>query len=138
MALTREQVLSSDDLPREKVPTPEWGLQLPVAERFVYVRTLTAGEREQWEGAVEATTAGARGPHIRAALVAMVACDERGNALFTPDDIPVLARKSCPVVMRLFEVAQRLSKVAPADVEALEKNSGASPSDSSASGSPGS
>lgn len=127
MALTREQILAADDLPRERVAVPEW-------QGDVWVRTLTAAEREQWENAVEATSSGARGPHIRAALVAMVACDERGVALFTADDIPVLARKSCPAVMRLFEVAQRLSKVAPADVEALEGNSGASPSDSSASG----
>jgi hypothetical protein len=125
-------ILAADDLPREKVPTPEWGKDLPPDERFVYVRTITAAEREAWESLVESGGAARSANHIRAALVVAATCDEQGGAMFTARDIPDLAKKSCPAVMRLFEAAQRLSRVAPADVDAMEKNSAASPSDSSA------
>jgi hypothetical protein len=128
MSLTREQILAADDLPREKVATPKGD---------VWVRVLTAEDREAWEAAVDASGAARPRGHIRATLVALTACDEAGDLLFTTADIPALARKPIAFILPLFDAAIRLGKVSAADVDALEKNSDAGPSDSSASGSPG-
>jgi hypothetical protein len=133
MALTREQILAADDLPREKVMTPEWGTDLPLEERFVWVRTLSAGQRERWEAMMEGPN-GFRGRgQLLAAMVALTACDEDGRLLFTPEDIPGLADKSSHTVMLISNVATRLAKIEAADIEELSKNSNASPSAFSAS-----
>jgi hypothetical protein len=120
MSLTREQILAADDLPRECVKT---------SRGDVWIRAMTAEERETWEGVVGTT-------RVRATLVAITACDENGTSLFTMNDVPALMKRPAAFIMPLFEVALRLGQVAAADVDALEGNSGASPSDSSATGSP--
>ena len=125
----RDRILQADDLPREPVEVPEWGAT-------VWVRTLTAAERERWEA--EAVGEGGRARtrfEVRASLVVLAACDEAGAPVFEPGDVPALATKAAPAVIRLFDRALALNAVAPADVERLEKNSAASPSDSSHSGS---
>jgi hypothetical protein len=126
MGLTREQILAADDLPREKVYVPDW-------QGDVWVRTLSAGQRERWEAMMEGPD-GFRGRgEMMAAVVALTACDEAGQLLFTLDDIPRLAEKSAGAVMRISDVATRLAKIEAADIEELEKNSVASPSAFSAS-----
>jgi hypothetical protein len=126
MGLTREQILAADDLPREKVYVPDW-------QGDVWVRTLSAGQRERWEAMMEGPD-GFRGRgEMMAAVVALTACDEAGQLLFTLDDIPRLAEKSAGAVMRISDVATRLAKIEAADIEELSKNSVASPSAFSAS-----
>lgn len=123
MLLTRDQILATDDLKREEVRVPEWG-------GSVYVRVLTGTEREQFESGAE----GARGAnHFRAQLVALATCDESGRSLFTAEDVEQLASKSAPALIRVFDVAVRLSKVSATDLDELEKKSEANPSDSSSS-----
>jgi len=108
--LTREQILAADDLPREKVDTPEWNGE-------VWVRTLTVGQRERWERMV----ADHQG-EILPTVVVMTACDEAGNLLFTEEDIPALAGKSAAPVGRIAETALKLAKVSASDQEELKKN----------------
>lgn len=106
--LTREQLLGADDqMPRDCVSLPGFGL--------VYVRSITAEEREQWEAAPP--------NRIRATLVALAACDENGVKLFTLGDVPTLAAQPAGLVVPIFEAAVRLAKILPGDVDALEKNS---------------
>ena len=126
--LSRDQILASDDLPKELVPVPEWG-------GSVYVRTMTGTERD----GVEAASIGndwRRG--FRARLAVATVCDEQGNALFTAADIEALGRKSSAALDRIFEVACRLNKLGAADVNELEKNSSAIHSGDSASALPAS
>jgi hypothetical protein len=121
MGVTRDQFLAAIDMPRESVHIPRLG--------DVWVRTLTAEEREAWEVGVEN---GARSRHqIRATLVAMTACDEAGTALFTLADVPALAKKPAAFILPLFDAALRLSRVSATDIDELEKNSEATPADSS-------
>lgn len=116
--LTKEQILAADDLPRESVEVPEWGGE-------VLVRALTAGERD----AFEAELTERRGKQIevnlrdvRAKLCSRAICDGDGKRLFTDQEVQTLAAKSASALTRVFEVAQRLSGLTGADVEALTKN----------------
>lgn len=120
MSLTREQILGADDRPKKKVATPEWGGE-------VYVKTLSAAQREEWEKALVAKA------DVRATMVAFAVCDEKGAALFSRDDVKALAEKSAPIIERIFDAAFALNRVSEADIVAAEKNSDPSLSDSSVS-----
>ena len=45
MLLTRDKILSADDIRSERVKVPEWGGE-------VIVREMTGAERDEWEGSV--------------------------------------------------------------------------------------
>jgi hypothetical protein len=131
MALTREQLLAlATTRRREKVHLPEVG--------DVYVRTITAAEREKWERVCIDETKDKRPPKgwVRAALVALAACDESGNPLFTAEDTATLASLPTAVAEALYDAAQTLNKISPADVDALEGESEASRSNGSVTSSP--
>jgi hypothetical protein len=109
--LNRESILSADDLARERVDLPEWG-------GFVHVRTLTAGERDRFEG----WTQGDRFDRFRAKLAVLAVCDEEGRRVFTDDDIEPLAAKSTKPLDRIAEAAFRLNRFTPEDLEAIRGN----------------
>jgi hypothetical protein len=128
MSTLRERILAADDRPIEPVPVPEW-------DCIVYLRTLSAGERERWEEQAR-EGGGARTRHeIRASLVVLAACDEDGRPVFTTADVPALCNKSARAVMRLFDRALKLNDFSGEDVERLEKNSATTPPADSPSGS---
>lgn len=125
--LTKEQILSSDDLERELVDVPEWGGE-------VWVRTLRARERDQFE----AESLQKKGENyetnfrnLRARLVALTMVDEEGNLLFKGKDVEALGNKSARAMDRVFSVAQRLNGIGKHDIEELTKNSEPAPSESS-------
>lgn len=117
--LTRDQIMSCDDLQRELVDVPEWGGD-------VYVRTMTGSERDAYEMRMVADRdkGGITGIHdIRATLAALTVCDEDGAPLFSLTDIEALGRKSCAALDRVCEVAQRLNRLTAADIVELKKSS---------------
>lgn len=115
--LTKQAILAADDLPRELVNVPEWGGD-------IFVRALTASERDAFENEltvrhgtkVEVTLIDAR-----AKLCARTICDETGKRLFTDAEVLALGSKSAAVLTRIFEIAQRLAGLSPAEVEQLVK-----------------
>lgn len=117
--LTRDQVLSASDLQKERVEVPEW-------KGFVWVRGLTALERDRYDesllkrvkGRTVVDAAGAR-----AKLVALTVTNEAGEQLFTDRDVDALNAKSAAPIDRLFTVAQRLSGITEEMIEDLVKNS---------------
>ena len=130
--LTREEIFAAEPaLPTETVEVPEWG-------GSVIVRGLTGSGRD----AFEATLIKQRGrkqesnlENFRAKLIVRSVVDEKGNLLFGERDIRALGEKSAIALERVYEVAQRLSKLTPDDVEELtetlgEDQSGDSGSDS--------
>jgi hypothetical protein len=121
--LTRDQILATDDLEREEIPVPEW-------DGSVFVRTLRLSERL----ALETDLAGSP-PDALAVVTAACACDEGGNLLFTRDDVAALGAKSSKVLHRIFTAAMALNSLTAEDLGELRKNSEASPSDGSVSGS---
>lgn len=122
--LTRDLILGADDLQREAVEVPEW-------HGTVYVRMLTGGERElfeQWALAFRDETA-TRTPtprNLRARLAVLTVCDAEGTNLFTMDDIDALAAKASAPIERIFDVAWRLNRLGPGEVESLLGESSAS------------
>lgn len=112
--LTRELILSVDDLPRELVKVPEWGGD-------VYVRTMTGAERDKWEIEV-ATSKQKASESVRAMIAALTVCDENSNLLFTIQDVEALSKKSAAALDRVMDAAMRLNKLYGSDIEGLEKN----------------
>lgn len=143
--LTASDILTAADMPPpERVEVPEWG-------GAVFVRTLTAGERDRVEKAMldarppEPKSKGKDKdkadeprpapipPNFRGLLVSLTACDEQGTRLFTDADVEKLSKKSAAAMSRVFDVAMRLSGFTDADVEDLQKNSSTTPDACSAS-----
>lgn len=116
MSLTRDQILTADDLQRQEVDVPEWG-------GSVYVRAMTGLERDRFETSLtNGQDKGVNLQNIRARLVSLCAIDEEGARLFSDDDAKVLGQKSAKALDRVFDVAQRLNGLRDQDVEELAEN----------------
>lgn len=121
-----DDILAADDLPIEEVKTPEW-----TACPSVWVRTLAAGERDQFESDTLVKSGKSREVNLlrlRARLVAASACGSAelaraGTPIFKPEQVDQLCKKSSKVIDRIFAVAQRLCGMTDEDVTALVKNS---------------
>lgn len=124
--LNREAIFAVADIKTEEVFVPEWN-------GSVYVKGLTARERDEYETAV-VTTRGkdvqVNRRNIRARLVVMTVVDAEGNRLFGDTDLKALGEKSAAAIDRLFGVAQKLSGLSPEDEEDLAKNSDGQSDDS--------
>jgi len=116
MSLTKEQILNSQDLIKEKIEVPEWG-------GVIFVRTMTGAERDSFEQGIVNDDRTANLSNIRAKLCALTVIDEEGKRIFTDDDVKGIGEKSSLVLDRVFQVAQKLNGISPADVEDLAKNS---------------
>ena len=116
MSLTKEQILNSQDLTKEKIEVPEWG-------GVIFVRTMTGAERDSFEQGIVNDDRTANLSNIRAKLCALTVIDEEGKRIFTDDDVKGIGEKSSLVLDRVFQVAQKLNGISPADVEDLAKNS---------------
>lgn len=123
--LSREEILAALDLPMEEVQVPEWG-------GSVFVRTMTGSERD----AFEFWFCKNPGKDIKANVLVRTICDENRKAIFTEADIEGLSAKSAAALDRCYEVATRLSRLMPADIEELKKTSMITPPASSTSASP--
>lgn len=116
--LTREAILAAPDLAFEDVPVPEWGGK-------VRVRGMTGTERDAWEAALlEERTDDKRKNerNIRATLVSLTVVNAEGQRLFTEADVGALGKKSVRALQRVYDVAQRLSRVSRNDVKELAGN----------------
>lgn len=113
--LSRDAILSAPDLEYEDVRVPEWG-------GVVRVRGMTGAERDQWEAALLDGDKKLTRRQVRATLVALTVVDEQGRRLFSEEDVERLGAKSARALQRVFNVAQRLSRLSLEDVEKLEGN----------------
>ena len=116
--LTRDEILSKGKLKAELVEVPEW-------QGAVYVRELTAAERDHWESklvSLEGKTTKLTLDNARASLAAATVVDAEGKRLFTVEDIEALGKLSGAALDRVYAVATRLSGITEEDVEELAKN----------------
>ena len=127
--LSRDDILKVDDLPRERVPVPEWGGE-------VFVRGMNGADKDAWDNFVVELAKAPGKADIRAFLASLTICDEEGDALFTAEDIAALSKKSAAALDRVFDVATRLSPLGAQARERAEKNSGAGRAGSSHTDSP--
>jgi hypothetical protein len=116
-------ILGAPDLPVAELEVPEWGC-------WVRVRTLTAGERDNFE--TEITQRNGRDVrtntrNIRAKLVAATVVDEAGVPLFGLGDVEALGQKSAKALDRIFAKASELAGMRESDVQELAENFGAAP-----------
>ncbi len=119
MLLTADQILQADDSPTEIVSVPEWGGE-------VKVRTLNGRERDVFEASVNDGKQ-TNFANIRARLVSLSVCDEKGDRIFSDAQVDILGKRSAKALDRVFAVAQRLSGLTKEDVEQLVKNSATGP-----------
>ena len=114
MALSKEQILAADDLGLLEVDVPEWG-------GSVFIRVMSVGERDSYEN--DWMVNKSKGvDNFSAKFLQRVLCDEKGQLLFSPDEVAALAKKSAKVVGTLWEAAMRHNKMTDEDVEELAKN----------------
>ena len=118
--LTRDAILSADDLRTESVDCPEW-------QGAVTIRELNGAERDSFEEGSLDKRRNLSMANIRARLVAMSAIGEDGERLFTKADAEALGKKSAAALNRCFEVSCSLSGITSDDVDELEKNSEGNP-----------
>lgn len=114
--LTKDQILNSQDHVTEKVPVPEWGGE-------VFVRTITGAERDKWESTLSDAKGKLSLENVRARLLALCICDDKGNPIFNPVDAVTLGRKSARALDRVFAVARKLNGIGKEELEDLAKNS---------------
>jgi hypothetical protein len=125
MILSRDAILSAQDLKREEVAVPEWG-------GAVLVRTMTGAERDAWEQSL-ANGGKIDVSNVRARLVAACTIDESGALLFSAADAQALGAKSGAALERVAKVAQRLNAITEEALEDARGNSPAAPSGASTS-----
>jgi len=113
--LTKADILGAQDLKVERVSVPEWGGD-------VFLRSMSSRERDNLEAEAVGWGKGTRAPNFRARLIAQLACDEGGNALFTVADVDALGKKSGAASSRLFNKIMEMTNFTAADIEDLEKN----------------
>lgn len=123
--LSRESILAAKEhFPREEIDLPELA-------GSVFVRSMSAGQRDRLENAFLKSP----GIHVRARVAAYCLCDEAGNLLFTEADLPDLSDLPASVLDRVYEAGLRLSRLTGRDREDLEKNSETGRNGDSSSGS---
>lgn len=119
MALSKEQILAIRDIKIEEFYVPEW-------DGSIYIKTMTAEERDKFEEAIFIKDSGKRKTDLsglRAKLCAFVICDEEGKRLFSDAEVEALGKKSGAALTRIFEKAQEISSMREDDIEEMAKNS---------------
>lgn len=129
--LNKKAILSASDIKSELVNVPEWGGD-------VMVFGMSGSQRDEFEGSIVEMKGKSQILHmqnIRAKLCSLCIRDEDGRRMFDNDEVDQLGAKSSQALQRVFEVAQRLSGLTPADVESLAKNLDSGANDASGSAS---
>jgi hypothetical protein len=129
MLLTKDAILSANDLVTEDVEVPEWG-------GTVRVRAISGAERDAFEQAIvtrKGKNVTTNLANIRAKMVALCVVDENGQRLFGDKDVLLLGTKSAAALDRVFTVAQQLAGLTDKDVDELAENLEPGQSDDSTS-----
>lgn len=125
--LTKDAILSADDILTEKVYVPEW-------KGSVIVCGMTGAAKDAYEKSIvdiKGNKHTVNRDHLRAKLLIRTVVNEHRQPIFTDGDIIKLGTKSASVLDRLCEIAQRLSGMRQADADELKKTSETTQSDDS-------
>lgn len=125
--LAPDEVWGIDDRVVERVIIPEW-------RRAVYVRGMTAIERDRYIDSLFRMEGSKRVPstgNATARLVALTTQDRVGNRLWNQDDLKRLGQKNSAALGRITEVAQRLAGMNEQERKEIAKNSESNQSDDS-------
>ncbi len=125
MGALRDKILAAKELPTEQVQTDEWA---PFGVPFVVVRGLTAAERESWERWV-GDNDGKKNTFVREKLVALTVIEtdgeNAGTPVFSRGDVKALSDLSSATIIRIWDVARRLSGMqTEAELAAINPSNG--------------
>jgi hypothetical protein len=124
MTLTREEILATQDLRRERVEVPEWGLDAEGKPAAVYVRTMTGTERDRYQLSLQPREGNLDNlDNFRSRFLAFCICDETGRRLFADNDGELVGGKSARALDRLWEAANIVNGSDAGAVERARKNS---------------
>jgi type IV secretory pathway VirJ component len=112
----KELILSAPDLKSEAVVVPEWATT-------VYVSVMNGHERSAWSQKAFDSEGNLISTNIQATLLVHCLRDDKGESIFSSDDIEALQRKNSDVLHRLFIVAKRLNGLGGEAVAEAAKNS---------------
>lgn len=110
--LTKDAILSVNDLPMERINVPEWGGE-------VMIRTMTGTDRDAFETHLIGQSG--RMENVRARLVALTLCDQDGQRLFNDSEVSALGKKSAKALDRVFAVAQRINGIGADEASSTKK-----------------
>lgn len=113
--LSKKDILESNDAITKTITVKEWGGDVIIA-------TMSGFARDRFEASILGKNGGMNMTNIRAKLVAASLVDEKGNMLFTEEDIIKLGKKSCTALDKIFEEAQKLNNLGEKELETLAKN----------------
>lgn len=121
----RESILAADDRPLTPVDCPEWGAT-------VHVRTMSAGERDEWgrlwdtaekpKDDTAAALAKAIPKDMASHLVLLTACDANGVRIFEPEDLDALIEKNGAAIERIARQSMAHNALLGSSIEDAEKN----------------
>lgn len=114
MILTKEQILSAQDIKTVTISVPEWGGE-------VIVRSLSGTERYRLMSAIYKAGKNTV-ENVKVAWVAASIIGEDGKQLFTEADIDALGNKSAIALDRVAEQVEKLNALSSDSVDKLEKN----------------
>lgn len=121
-ALGKNDIAAIDDNQVLAVAVPEWSKN--GEECGVYVRIMTAAERDSFEAGINVGNGERNLNNLRARLCVLCVVDEKGNRLFRGEaDTKMLGEKSSKAINRIFDAARKHNGMTEGDVEELEKNS---------------
>jgi hypothetical protein len=106
MALDKAAILQKAKPRLIEVSVPEW-------DGTVFLREITAGQRDQFDAWQLAQTEDTRFRDIRARLLVMSLADAEGNLLFSMGEIATVSGFPASVVNRLWESAIDLNGMRP-------------------------
>ena len=114
--LSKDQILSINDIKTKEVEIPEW-------KGSVFVREMSVGEIELYQRYAIKMESAAE-PNLVAFLVALVVCDEKGERIFDgQEDVVQLAKKSGRVLSRIAAEASELNGLGDEAIKEEAKNS---------------
>ena len=115
---SRDEILKLQDRKTEEVFVPEWGCS-------VLVKEMSAADRDQ----LDALMVKREGDKIvgdvtnqRAKIVVMTAVNEKGERLFSADDVAALAEKNGKAINRIYEAAVMLGVLQADAIDEAAKN----------------
>jgi hypothetical protein len=127
--LKRENAVAAIRFEKIQVDVTEWGEVDPETgkqkETFVYVRELSAREKDQFEAglvSLRGTKHKLNLDNLRARMAVLVCCDAESKAIFSQDDVGWLTDRGCRPLTRIYNAAKRLNELSDEDEEELLKN----------------
>ena len=97
----REEILNRPKRAPVPIVVPQWG------DMTVYVKPLTAKQREEYEQVVSKAQERNRYGTLRARLLTLVLCDEGGELQFSAEgDIDLLAEQDAAAIEVIFDVVR--------------------------------